>query len=214
MIQEPTIDQRISAANGFRQLGHAMVGHHVDSETLDEIIAFTNRIIPRAEAGPQRNLALEFLADTQAQAAFAAGDIASILRSRDANDLFGNTIVSGRSNPMGLAAEYTFGLDEVSTRVTLGKAYEGAPGMAHGGVVAAVIDETMGAILPLAGTMAFTAQLTLNYRAPTPIGVELEFVARLDRREGRKLWITCVCTANGRTLVEADGLFIAVELDM
>ena len=208
----PARDDRILAADGMRRLSHAMVGHHASSATLQTIAEFTNRISMEIEAGPPRNLAEEFFANTDIQEALAAGDISSILAGRQANDLFGNTMVSGLSNPMGVAAEYTYAGDEVSTRVVLGKAFEGAPGMAHGGIVAAIVDETMGAVLPSEGTLAFTAQLNLSYRAPTPIGVELDFTAKLDRREGRKLWISCICKTGDRVLVESEALFIAVDL--
>ncbi len=209
---ESTSDERIAAADGMRRLSHAMVGHHAASATLQSIADFTNRTSLEIEADPQRNLAKEFFANTDIQQALATGDISSVLSGRRGNDLFGNTMVSGLSNPMGVAAEYTYAGDEVSTRVVLGKAFEGAPGMAHGGIVAAIVDETMGAVLPLEGTLAFTAQLNLSYRAPTPIGVELDFTAKLDRREGRKLWISCICKTGDRVLVESEALFIAVDL--
>ena len=103
--------------------------------------------------------------------------------------------------------------EDVIGIVTLEPGWEGAPGRAHGGVVAACVDETIGALLPVIGTMAFTASLKLEYRRPCPLGVELEFRARLVRREGRKLFIECVGTASEALFVESEALFIAVDLD-
>ena len=64
--------------------------------------------------------------------------------------------------------------DEAVLTVTLGSAFEGAPGRAHGGVVATLIDEAMGMVLHIVGTPAFTGRLTVNYRAPTPLNEHLE----------------------------------------
>ena len=58
--------------------------------------------------------------------------------------LFSDSIVAGAANPMGLAARLWRDGDVACMQVTLGKAFEGAPGRAHGGVVAALLDEVMG----------------------------------------------------------------------
>ena len=47
---------------------------------------------------------------------------------------------------------------------TLGPAFEGAPGRAHGGVVAAIIDETIGYVLPILGVLAYTANVNIDQR--------------------------------------------------
>ena len=88
---------------------------------------------------------------------------------------------------MGVAAETLRDGDDAVVRSTLGDAFEGAPGRAHGGMVAALFDEAMGFVLSIACTPAFTGRLTVTYRAPVPIGVPLEFRARLTGRDGRKL---------------------------
>ena len=85
----------------------------------------------------------------------------------------------GRANPMGIAARLWREGDEAVCQVTLGEAFEGAPGRAHGGVVAALIDETMGLVSRSPRTPAFTGRLTVTYRAPTPIGQPLEVRSRL-----------------------------------
>jgi acyl-coenzyme A thioesterase PaaI-like protein len=205
------IDQRIAAAAGMRRLSHAMVGHHVDSEVLEDIIEFTRIHAERAEAGANRNPALEFMKDPALLAKFMDTKVVELIEASNENGLFSHSMVSGRSNPMSVAVEYSFTGEEVTATVSLGPAFEGSPGMAHGGVIAAIVDETMGAVLPLVGTLAFTGELTISYRAPTPVGKKLIFRARLERRDGRKLFITCECTEGDNLLVEAKGLFIALK---
>jgi len=55
-------------------------------------------------------------------------------------------------------------------RATLGAAYEGPPGMAHGGVVALLLDQVLGEAAHVAGRPGFTAYLTVTYRHLTRLG--------------------------------------------
>lgn len=206
-----TVGQRVAAASAMRRLSHAMVGRHVAPDILEEIEKGAERLIELAEQSPLRNSAIEFMRDAQTVKDIQNGEVSGLTEAAESNGLFGHSIVSGRSNPMSVAVDYTFTEDEAIAKVALGPAFEGAPSMAHGGIIAAIMDETMGAVLPLIGALAFTGKLSLTYRAPTPIGKDLEFRAKLDRRDGRKLYIVCTCTHNGEVLVEAEGLFIALK---
>ena len=55
-----------------------------------------------------------------------------------------------------------------------------------------------------------TRELTVRYLRPTPVGIELHFVARLDRSEGRRLYVSAEVEAEGVRTAEASGLFLAV----
>jgi acyl-coenzyme A thioesterase PaaI-like protein len=92
-----------------------------------------------------------------------------------------------------------------------GSAYEGAPGLLHGGFLAAAIDELLGVATVLSGGPGMTRELTVRYLRPTPIGVELCFTARLDRVEGRKLFVSADVEANGLRTAKASGVFTRVE---
>ena len=94
----------------------------------------------------------------------------------------------------------------VEGTVTFGPAYEGPPGHAHGGYVAAMFDELLGRGLNQPG---FTAWLHVEYRKPTPLELPLTLKAWRDRTERRKIWIKGECWAGGMLLTEAEGLFIA-----
>ncbi len=96
--------------------------------------------------------------------------------------------------------------------VSLGPAFQGAPGRAHGGVVAALVDETLGGLLPILNLMAFTGELKLRYLAPCPLGVELQFRAWLVESEGRKLMIKATGEGPDGMFVKADAVFITVSV--
>lgn len=75
---------------------------------------------------------------------------------------------------------------EVRATVTLPAHFNGYPGVAHGGVVAAVLDETAGRTVLVDGgfeDLMVTAKLEVVYRRPTPTGVPLLAVGRLLRRD-------------------------------
>jgi acyl-coenzyme A thioesterase PaaI-like protein len=95
-------------------------------------------------------------------------------------------------------------------RGRFGRRYEGAPGLLHGGTLAAAFDEVMGLATIFSGGAGMTRELTVRYLRPTPIEVELRFAARLDRAEGRRLFVTAEVEADGVRTAEASGTFTAV----
>ena len=127
-------------------------------------------------------------------------------------DLFRDSIVSGRTNPMGIGLEVRRDGDAAVATTTLGPAFEGAPGRSHGGIVASILDETMGFVLPIIGELAYTANLNIDYVGPAPLHQELRFTARLRDRSGRKLWIEAHGESDEGVFVRAEALFLAVEL--
>ena len=67
--------------------------------------------------------------------------------------------------------------------------FNGYPGVTHGGIVAALLDETAGRSILMDGgfdDLMVTAKLEVAYRRPTPTGVPLQVVGRLTRRSGAR----------------------------
>ena len=52
----------------------------------------------------------------------------------------------------------------------LGAAYEGPPGLVHGGVSAMILDQILGEAAGAGGKPGMTGTLTLTYRQGTPLG--------------------------------------------
>ena len=73
----------------------------------------------------------------------------------------------GPDNPAGLQLEVFRSGDEVYTDVTFDERHIGAPGLAHGGAVAAACDDLFGFTLWIALTPAVTRSLTVDYLAPS-----------------------------------------------
>jgi hypothetical protein len=119
--------------------------------------------------------------------------------------------VVGPLNPIAPPVTFTFDGERMSGSGTLAAPYTGPPGTVHGGVVAMVLDELLGAVNACLGLGAYTGTLTVRYERPTPIGAVLTFDAWVERTEGRKVFTVGTISAGGEVTARADGVFIRVE---
>jgi acyl-coenzyme A thioesterase PaaI-like protein len=106
-----------------------------------------------------------------------------------------------------------FGADDerrVRGSFTVTEHHQGAPGLAHGGVIAAAVDEGMGYLLWVVQKPAVTAHLEVDYRRPLPVGSRLELEGRVDRLEGRKIFASMEGRVDGEVVVAAKALFLTV----
>jgi acyl-coenzyme A thioesterase PaaI-like protein len=120
--------------------------------------------------------------------------------------------IVGLSNPIAppLEASVDSEAEVVRARACFSAAYEGAPGLLHGGILAAAFDELLGLATVFSGGAGMTRDLHVRYLRPTPIRVELVFTGRLDRQQGRRLFVSAEVCADGVRTAEASGVFIAV----
>ncbi|WP_250548557.1 PaaI family thioesterase [Pseudonocardia sp. H11422] len=112
---------------------------------------------------------------------------------------------------------FTAGEDlSLSGTFTVTPDHQGAPGLAHGGLLTAAFDEALGALQVFFREPAVTARLQTQFRRPVPVGTTLYLSARVDRREGRKLWVSGqgrLDTLGGPVAAEADALFLIVPAE-
>jgi len=93
----------------------------------------------------------------------------------------------------------------------LGLAYEGPPHGVHGGWVAALFDDVLGASQKLAGSPGVTAKLEVSYRRVTPLEEDLRFEAWIESQQGRRIVARATCDAGTTRTAEAEALFIRVD---
>jgi acyl-coenzyme A thioesterase PaaI-like protein len=98
---------------------------------------------------------------------------------------------------------------EVRARCTFTDAHAGSPARVHGGPVMSVLDEALGMAVTVAGASGMTAEITIRFRAGTPVGVPVDLRARFTHREGRKAWATGEMLAGGVLTAEATALYIS-----
>jgi acyl-coenzyme A thioesterase PaaI-like protein len=90
----------------------------------------------------------------------------------------------------------------------LGAAYEGPPGLVHGGVCALVLDHMLGEAASQGLTKPlFTGTITIKYLRGTPLGA-LRTEAFVERSEGVKAFARGQLSDTTGVTVEAEGVFI------
>ncbi len=105
--------------------------------------------------------------------------------------------VVGPLNPIAPPLTFTFEGERLRGTGALPTAFVGPPGTVHGGVVAMVLDELLGAVNACLGLGAFTGTLTIRYERPTPIATDLEMESWVERTEGRKVFTVGAISAGG-----------------
>jgi hypothetical protein len=118
-------------------------------------------------------------------------------------------------NPIFPRVDLEFDADGVLRgTVTLGLAYEGPPGCAHGGVLSLLLDQLLGQVNLGHGLPAMTGVLTVRYRRPTPLLVPLALEARPPEQIRGRRYRTRGCVRVGEALtVEGEGVFILPNLE-
>ena len=91
--------------------------------------------------------------------------------------------------------------------------HQGPPGQAHGGILAAALDEAMALAVHVEGEEARTTRFELDLRAPAPIGTFVRLEARVERREERTTEASARALGadDGALLAEARATFARVE---
>lgn len=128
--------------------------------------------------------------------------------ARDARPYYVDGVMLPRYHPQ--APDFEIATEEGVTRgsVRFGVVFEGPPACVHGGHVACFFDQILGHHNLELGLPAMTVSLTVHYRRPTPLFTRLEFEARLDRTEGRKVVTVGSLREGDRVFAEGEGLFV------
>ena len=120
----------------------------------------------------------------------------------------GNAVI-GQCNPIAPpVVVHHEGDGRCWSEFTLGAAYEGPPGLVHGGVSALVLDHMLGEAASKGLTKPlFTGTITIKYLRGTPLG-PLRSEAWIERAEGVKAYARGNISDAAGVTVEADGVFI------
>ncbi len=118
--------------------------------------------------------------------------------------------VCGLENAGGLGLHfYDDGHETVWSQFVIAEQHQGFPGVVHGGICAAILDEVGCRTMMIGAPDRFgmTAKLELRYREPVPQGVPLKAIGRLVKDRGRLVTAeAAIQTLEGRILTEASVL--------
>jgi acyl-coenzyme A thioesterase PaaI-like protein len=188
---------RSAAAAALRDLAHSFAAHEPDDDVLARVAEAARELTALVDEAPARDR------------------LALMQRGFESSSLMGlgfeDRAVGGASNPTSVEMEVRYEGAEIVGDVVLRRAFEGAPGRAHGGIVAAAFDDITGFVIAQIQEPAFTGELTVRYLAPVPVDAPLEIRARLESRERRKLLITGECIADGAVIATCRAIYITVD---
>ena len=82
-----------------------------------------------------------------------------------------------------------FGIfDKENGKFLVTENHQGAPGLAHGGLLTLAFDEALGKLMWLLRAPAVTGRLETDFLLPVPIGTELHILAEITGLAGRKVY--------------------------
>lgn len=170
---------RVRLGEAVRRLGHAAVGHESTLEDIERATKTIHMVSDGLESAPVRIRDLSNFGKSLTETAEDGQRLPSHIARPG----------SGPGSPYGLEMVVHREGDRIRARFRLGPAHEGPPQRGHGGVVALAFDDALGFVLNMHQIIAYTGELSIRYRAGTPLSCPLVITAWLDRRDGRKMFI-------------------------
>ncbi len=122
----------------------------------------------------------------------------------------GRCFACGPLNPIGLHMRFQRSPDGGATsEVVLGDQFQGWRGVAHGGIVTALLDEVMAHAAGFMGYRGVTAGLNARFKRPVPLGERLTVRARVQWVRRKVISLEAeLLDAGGELLASGDGKFI------
>ncbi len=185
-------DARFELASQLRRITSAMVGVPIADTDITAAAAAIREVADGLErvAGPGRRLRAQPDPVGHPQ------------------EFFPTSPVIGFANPVAPPVVVEAVDGELRGTAYFDYQYEGPPTCVHGGVIAMVFDEMLGAANIMAGSPGMTGTLTIRYRKPTPLRTPLRLEARFVGREGRKIRTYGAIFHEQTVTAEAEGIFI------
>ena len=117
----------------------------------------------------------------------------------------------GRANPQGLHLDFDVARRRAETRFVPRQEHSGYEGVVHGGIVTALLDETMGWAIFHEGIWGVTARINVAFRQPILVGMELVVTGTVTKETHRAIEMHGeIRDAAGVLLAEADATFLVM----
>jgi acyl-coenzyme A thioesterase PaaI-like protein len=129
---------------------------------------------------------------------------------------FAHCFGCGEKHPTGLhlVAHVGNGMD-ITAEFVVSENHQGAPGLAHGGLLSLAFDEALGKLMWLLRAPAVTARLETDFIKPVPMGSKLFITAEITGQVNRKVYCSAVGRLNspdGDIAVRAAALYVIVPM--
>lgn len=127
-----------------------------------------------------------------------------------------NNFLTGENAPQRHRLVY---YRDSKTRAIVGRAWfgpqaEGPPGHAHGGSIAAILDEIMGTTVWIDGHSVVAVKLSLEFKNMLPVGTDCFFHSKIIKKAGRKFYTKGYLSEDEKgkkIFARATGIFVALS---
>lgn len=119
--------------------------------------------------------------------------------------------VCGVQNAAGLQLEFRREGERVVADFLPKEAFQGFPGVVHGGILASLLDEALSRTALLYGEWVMTGRLEIRYRQPAVVGQLLRVTAEVEQRRARMViarGVIALAADPAAVIAEAKGTFL------
>ena len=129
---------------------------------------------------------------------------------------FAHCFGCGEKHPTGLhLVAHVGNAMDLTAEFVVSENHQGAPGLAHGGLLSVALDEALGKLMWLLRAPAVTARLETDFIKPVPIGSRLFITAEITGQVNRKVYCSAVGRldkSDGEIAVKAAALYVIVPM--
>jgi len=121
----------------------------------------------------------------------------------------------GELNAIGIGMPIHIEPDRAWSEIVLEAAFQGWEGIAHGGIVATLLDEAMAWAIASREIFAVTARMSIEYRRPVAVGMALRIEGRLVEAKRRILRAEAkvLDATTGEACARAEGVYVTMPDD-
>jgi uncharacterized protein (TIGR00369 family) len=124
------------------------------------------------------------------------------------NMVHSRCIACGFANGNGLHLKFETATDGSVTAIfRCDEAFEGYPGILHGGIISLILDSAMGNCMFAHGLATVTVEMTMRFRHPVITGQEATVSARIKRSSHPLYLLEANVTQNGKVKAIAKGKY-------
>lgn len=189
-----------SLADGVRRLNDAVVTHTASADETASLSEAVHALADRMEVHRPDAPLLRY----------AGGEHPEDL---EPHDVFPYDPVLGVYNPLALPVEVEYREGKAIGTARFTTPYEGPPGCVHGAILAGVFDQVFNVANIMGGTAGPTTHLSLRYRRPTPLHVDLCFEAWVEEVSEDRVESRGQVRHGDEVTVEAVGRFKILQRD-
>lgn len=129
---------------------------------------------------------------------------------------FAHCFGCGEKHPTGLhLVAHVGNAMDITAEFVVSENHQGAPGLAHGGLLSLAFDEALGKLMWLLRAPAVTARLETDFMKPVPMGSKLYITAEITGQVSRKVYCSAIGRLNspdGDIAVRAAALYVIVPM--